>query len=158
MYTLQGKTRLTRHTHSTLSPRMVLDHTYCTRSTHSNLSRTRQQICTDPLPQRRRAPEIIHSSTAVWSTGPYPASLPQQSMRQWGKDKLLHVIRTFNTCSRGPTHRSLTNTAGATALKAPTFHIPLPDHPYQRSPLFTYGPRPVSSLTTIPLTKPEFWV
>jgi hypothetical protein len=38
MYTLQGETRLTRHTYSTLSPCMVPDHTYLTRSTHSDLS------------------------------------------------------------------------------------------------------------------------
>jgi hypothetical protein len=34
-----------------------------------------------------------------------------------------------------------------TALKLPTFHIPLPDLPNRRSPLSTYGPRPVSSLS-----------
>jgi hypothetical protein len=38
IYTLQGKTRATRHTLSTLSLRMVQDHIYLTRSTHSNPS------------------------------------------------------------------------------------------------------------------------
>jgi hypothetical protein len=33
-----GETRPTRHAHPTLSPRMVLDHTYLTRSMHSYLS------------------------------------------------------------------------------------------------------------------------
>jgi hypothetical protein len=78
MYTLQGKTRPTRHTLSTLSPCMVHDHMYLTRSTYSNLSYSRQQIWTDPLPLRRRAPDTIHSTTPIRSTGPYPASLPQQ--------------------------------------------------------------------------------
>jgi hypothetical protein len=88
-YTLQEKTRPIHHTHPTLSPHMVPDHTYLTWSTHSNLSRSRQYICIDPLPLRRRAPDTIHSSTTVWSIGLYSASLPKQPMRQWGKDKLL---------------------------------------------------------------------
>jgi hypothetical protein len=79
MYTLQGKTRSTRHTLSTLSPRMVYDHTYLTRSTYSNLPYSRQQIWIDPLHLRRRAPDTIHNTTTIRSTGPYPAFLPQQS-------------------------------------------------------------------------------
>jgi hypothetical protein len=77
-------------------------------------------------PPRRRAPDTIHSSMTVWSAGPYPASLPQQLMRHWGKrqpsvdNQLLglagpyhrHAIDTFNTCSRVPTPRSLTDTGG----------------------------------------------
>jgi hypothetical protein len=38
-----GETRPTCHTHPTLSPHMVPDHTYLTRSTCSNISRSRQQ-------------------------------------------------------------------------------------------------------------------
>jgi hypothetical protein len=38
-----GETRPTRHTHPTLSPLMVPDHTYCPRSIHSNLSCSHQQ-------------------------------------------------------------------------------------------------------------------
>jgi hypothetical protein len=44
MYTLQGKIRPTCHTLSTLSLRMVYDHTYLTWSTYSNLSYSHQQI------------------------------------------------------------------------------------------------------------------
>jgi hypothetical protein len=62
-----------------LSPCMVHDHKYLTRSTYSNLSYSRQQIWTDSLHPRRRAPDIIHSTPAIRSVGPYPASLPQQS-------------------------------------------------------------------------------
>jgi hypothetical protein len=79
MYTLQEKTQPTRHMLSTLSPCMVHDHTYLTRSAHSNLSYSHQQIWTDPLHLRRRAPDTIHSTTAIRFAGPYPASLPQQS-------------------------------------------------------------------------------
>jgi hypothetical protein len=34
---------------------------------HSNLSRSHQQIYTDPLPPRRRAPHTIRSLTTIWS-------------------------------------------------------------------------------------------
>jgi hypothetical protein len=81
MYTLQRKTWPTCHTHLTLSPCMVPDHTYLTRSTHSNISRSHQKICTYPLPPRRRAPNIIHSSTAVWSAGLYQLLYHNS---QWG--------------------------------------------------------------------------
>jgi hypothetical protein len=91
MYTLQGKTRPTRHMLPTPSPHIAIDHTYLTWSMHSNLLQSHQQICTDPLPSRRIAPDTIHSSTTIWSTGPYPAFLPQQPMRRWGKDKLLLI-------------------------------------------------------------------
>jgi hypothetical protein len=75
--TMQGKTRPTCHTLFTLSPHMVQDHTYLTWFTYSNLSYSRQQIWTYPLHPRRRAPDTIHNTTAIQSTGPYPASLPQ---------------------------------------------------------------------------------
>jgi hypothetical protein len=75
MYTRQEKIRPTRHTLPTLSLRMVIDHTCLTWSMHSSLSQSHQQICTDPLPLRRRAPDTIHSLTTVWSTGSYLASL-----------------------------------------------------------------------------------
>jgi hypothetical protein len=58
-----------------------------------------------------------------------------------------HAIDTFNNCSWGATHRSLTDTGGATTLEVPACHIPLPDLPNQLSPLSTEGPCPVSSLT-----------
>jgi hypothetical protein len=52
--------------------------------------------------------------------------LPRQPLKQWGQiqpfidDRLLglpgpylrHAISTFNTCSQGPTHRSLIDTGG----------------------------------------------
>jgi hypothetical protein len=42
-----------------------------------------------------------------------------------------HTISTFNTCSRGPTHRSLTDTGRGYNLRDVDFtHItPLPSHP-----------------------------
>jgi hypothetical protein len=60
------------------------------------------------------------------STGPYLVSHLSQPMKQWGQSqasidgRLLgllgwyhhHATGTFNTCSQGPTHRSLTDTGG----------------------------------------------
>jgi hypothetical protein len=71
MYTMQGKTRPTHSTISTLSLCMVYDHRYLTWSTHSNLPYDCQHIWTDPLHPRRRALDIIHSTPADWSIGPY---------------------------------------------------------------------------------------
>jgi hypothetical protein len=124
MYILQGKTQPTRHTLSTLSPRMVHDHMYLTWSTYSNLSYRHQQVWTDPLYPRRRALDTIHNTTVVRSVGPYPASLPQQPKSNGEKstpvDNWLlgltgsyhrHAIGTFNTCSRGPTKWFLIDTS-----------------------------------------------
>jgi hypothetical protein len=51
-----------------------------------------------------------------------------------------YAIGTFNTCSRGPTERSLIDTGGATTLEVLTFHVPLSDLPDQLSPLSPSGP------------------
>jgi hypothetical protein len=77
-----GEKRPICQTHPTLSPRVVPDHTYLTRSMHSNISCSHQQIWTDPLPSRRRAPDPTHSTTTDRSVGLYLASLPQLPMRQ----------------------------------------------------------------------------
>jgi hypothetical protein len=84
---------------------------------------------------RKRAPDIIHSTSADLSVGLYPVSLPRQPLKKWRQsqssvDGLLldlpdpyhwHAIATFNTCSRGPTHRSLTDTGrGYNLLRAPS--------------------------------------
>jgi hypothetical protein len=142
MCTLQGKTQPTRHMLPTLSLCMVHNHTYLTRSTYSNLSYSRQQIWIDPLHPRRRAPDTIHSTTAIRSTGPCPASLPQQPKSSGEKstpvdNRLLglpgpyhqHAIGTFNTCSWGPTERSLIDTGGGYNLGGAGF-------PHTHSPTF----------------------
>jgi hypothetical protein len=69
------------------------------------------------------------------STGLYLVSLPSQPFKQWGQsqpsaiDQLLglsgpyhgHATGTFNTCSRGPTHRSLNDTGGGYSLEGTSF-------------------------------------
>jgi hypothetical protein len=143
MYTLQGKTRPTHHTLFMLSLCMVHDHTYLTRSTYSNLSYSRQQIWTDPLHPRRRLPT---QSTARRLSDPRVRTqlLSHNSQRTVGKsqapvdNRLLglscpyhrHAIGTFNTCSRGPTERSLIDTGGGYKLGgAGLSHIHSPTFP-----------------------------
>jgi hypothetical protein len=123
MYTMQWKTRPTCHTLSTLSPRVTIDYTYLTWSTYSNILRSHQQQWIEPLFLRKRAPDTTHNTMADWSVGLYP---PEPAIKAVGVkppsiDGMLlsllgpyhqHVIGTFNTCSRGPTHWSLTNTGG----------------------------------------------
>jgi hypothetical protein len=47
-----------------------------------------------------------------------------------------YAIGTFNTCSWGPTHRSLNDTGGDTSLEVSAFHITTPDLPNRRSSAF----------------------
>jgi hypothetical protein len=80
-----GETQPTHHTHPTSNPHMVSDHTYLTWSTHSNISLSCQQIWTDPLLPRRKAPDPTHSILVDRSMGLYPASLLEQPKKQWGE-------------------------------------------------------------------------
>jgi hypothetical protein len=125
MYTLQGKTRPTRHTSSTLSPHMVQDHTYLTRSTHSNPSRDTNSVgqshCSweKGLSTQSIARWLIDlwvytqflSRASQWSSGESQTAVDSR-LRGLPGPYHRHAIGTFNTCSRGPTHRSLTNTDG----------------------------------------------
>jgi hypothetical protein len=140
-----GETRPTHHTHPMLIPRMIPNHTYLTWSTHSNLSRSHQQSWIGPLLPRKRAPDTIQSTPADWSTGSYPVFLQSQPMKQWGQNQLSvdgrllglsdpyhrHAIGTFNTCSRGPTYRSLIDTRGGYNLEGISFPntTPWPSQP-----------------------------
>jgi hypothetical protein len=123
---------------------MVPDHMNLTQSTHSNLSCSRQQSWAGSLLLRKRASDTIHNTLANWSTGLYTISLPRQPLKQWRQSEpsiegrllglpssyLWHAIGMFNTCSQGPTHRSLTNTSGGYNLGGADFpHLtPRPFH------------------------------
>jgi hypothetical protein len=99
---------------------------------------------------RKRAPDIILSTLVDRSTGLPPSFSPNTTIEAVIKAKhllmagyislvgsyLQHVIITFNTCSRGPIHRFLTDTGGATTLEVPTFHNTLLVLPSQRSSTF----------------------
>jgi hypothetical protein len=88
MYTLQGKTRLTRHV------RFPHQSTYAWRTLPTGGSCTWQpstshrQSWTESLLLRKRAPDTIPSTPADRSAGPYPVSLPSQLVKQWGKPNI----------------------------------------------------------------------
>jgi hypothetical protein len=58
-----------------------------------------------------------------------------------------HVIGTFNTCSRGPTHRSLTDIGGGYNLGGAGLPHTTPRPSQPAVSTFPYWPCPVSSLT-----------
>jgi hypothetical protein len=154
MYTLQGKTQPTRHTLSTLSPRMTHDHTYLTWFTYNNLSYSHQQIWTDPLHPSRMAPDTIHSTTAIRSAGPYPASLPQQpnstgekSSSCWQPTTRI-TVPTSPACDRyvqyflAGANQTVLNRHrwGLQPWRCRLATYPLPDLPNQLSPLSPSDP------------------
>jgi hypothetical protein len=85
MYTLQGKIRPTRHV------RFPHQSTYAQRTLPVGSAHTWQpfmshrQSWTESLLLRKRALDIISSTPADRSAGPYPVSLPSQPMKQWRK-------------------------------------------------------------------------
>jgi hypothetical protein len=94
---------------------------------------------------RKRAPNIILSTLVDRSTGLPPSFSPNTTIEAVIKAKhllmagyislvgsyLQHVIITFNTCSRGPIHRFLTDTGGGYNLGGADFpqHSPCPSQP-----------------------------
>jgi hypothetical protein len=113
---------------------MAFDHRYLTWSTYSNLSRSRQQHWTDALLMRKSAPDSTSQSGWVVNGTrlSFSPNIVIEAMRlsQASIDgKLLgllgpyhqHAIGTFNTCSRGPTHQSLTDTDGGYNLEGAGF-------------------------------------
>jgi hypothetical protein len=88
MYTLQGKTRPTRHV------RFPHQSTYtrCTLPVGGprawKPSTSRRQSWTESLLARKRVPDTIPSTPADRSTGPYPVSLPSQPIKQWRKPNI----------------------------------------------------------------------
>jgi hypothetical protein len=171
MYTMQGKTRPTRPMLFTLSPRMVHDHTYLMRSIYSNLSYSRQQIWTDPLHPRRRAPDTIHSTTAIWSMGRYPPSLPQQPKSSGEKSSSCWQPTTRLTgpispaCDRyvqyllaGPTKRSLIDIGGGYNLEGADLpHTHSPTIPTS-CPHFPLMAPPGLHFNQILANRPKCWV
>jgi hypothetical protein len=135
MYTLQGKTRPTRHMHPTLSPCMVSDHTYLTWSTHSNILWVIDRFKRIPLLPRKKGSQHNPQHTGRPINGSVPNFYPKPTNEVVGlsqayvDDKLLdllgsyhqHVIGTFNTCSRRSIHRSLIDTGGGYSLEGVSF-------------------------------------
>jgi hypothetical protein len=126
MYTLQGKTRPIWHV------RFPRQSTYARHTLPTGGPRTwqpftrRRQILTDPTAPEKKG--FRHN--AQHADGPIHGSIPSFSPELANEaggvsqapvgDQLLgipdsyhrHAISTFNSCSRGPTHWSLTDTSG----------------------------------------------
>jgi hypothetical protein len=150
MYTLQGKTRPTRHV------RFPHQSTYVWRMLPPGgpytwqPSMSHRQSWTESLLPRKGAPDTIPNTPADRSVGPYPVSLLSQPMKQWRKSNIHQLQATRFTglispaCDRyvqyllmGPTERSLIDTGGgynlggaslphAHSMTFPTSCLPFP--------------------------------
>jgi hypothetical protein len=126
MYILQEKTRPTWHTLPTLSPRMVQDHTYLTWSTYSNpFAKSSTELSSVTAPEKKDSwhnPQHvgwpIHGSIPSFSPESTNEAVGVKPSICWRRLLVLpdsyhrHAIGAFNTYSRGPTYRSLTDTGG----------------------------------------------
>jgi hypothetical protein len=154
MYTLQGKTRPTRHV------RFPHQSTYARRTLPAGGPRTWQpsmshrQSWTESLLPRKGAPDTIHNTSAGRSSGPYPVSLPSQTMKQCRKPNNHQQRATRFTGSISPAcdryvqylfmgaNRTVLNRhrQGLQPWRCRFATYPLPDLPNQLSPLSPSGP------------------
>jgi hypothetical protein len=142
MYTMQGKTRSTRHTLFTLDSRMVPDHT--SPMDHvGNLSLVPIRTKQTPTPgrslgdRRQMSPTVIlrhlipPPSRQPWSTGErFRPSGDRATSAYWAHNTSLRSIRSI-LARRGPTHQTLTDTGGGYSLEGAGFPhtTPLPSQP-----------------------------
>jgi hypothetical protein len=153
MYTLQGKTRPTRHV------RFPHQSTYARRTLPASTPRTwqpstsRRQSWTESLLLRKRAPDTIPSTPTDRSAGPYPVSLPSQPMKQWRKPNTHQQQATRFTRPISPVYdryvQYLLMGANRTVINRHRRELqpwrcrlatyPLPDLPNQLSSLFPSG-------------------
>jgi hypothetical protein len=129
------KTGSTCHMHPVLSLHMLLCHTYLAHSTYGNLLLSHPQHWAGPLLMRKSDPVPIHGTPAddLWVPTQFLFPLSHWSIGGKAKHPLVsyyigllgpylqHVISLFNTCSRRPTHRSLTDTDGGYHLEVAYF-------------------------------------
>jgi hypothetical protein len=142
MYTLEGKTRSTCHTLSTLDSHMVLDHTSpVVHVGYLSLVPTRMKHAPTPersLGDRRQTGPAVILGHLITPPSRQPWSRGREVSAKWCHSYInllgpyhQHVIGTFNTCSWGPTHRSLTDTGGGYSLQGVGFPhaTPRPSQP-----------------------------
>jgi hypothetical protein len=171
MYTLQGKTRPTRHV------RFPRQSTYAQRTLPTGGPRTWQpstshrQGWTESLLPRKRAPDTIPSTPADRSIGPYPVSLPSQPMKQWRKSNTHKQQATRFTghispaCDRyvryllmGATEGSLIDTGGGYNLEGANLsHTHSPTFPTSCLPFPLVAP-PGLQFNQFPAFKPSIEV
>jgi hypothetical protein len=128
MYTLQGKPDTHDTYTSRASPHMPLVRFLRGVPVRGNLLRSCQQHWTKLLLPRKRAPVPIHSTPADWSSRGKAKHLLSTSYIGLLGTYHQYVISTFNTCSWGPTHRSLTDIGRGYNLTGVGFlhHTPQP--------------------------------
>jgi hypothetical protein len=114
---------------------MVPNHTYLTWSTYLSRFTTHDKKGFWPNPQHddwlvRRSIPNFSLITANEAVGKRQVSVDNRLLGVPGP-YLWHVIGTFNTCSRGATYRSLTDTCGGYNLGGGDFphHTPRPSQP-----------------------------
>jgi hypothetical protein len=148
---------------------MVQDHTYLRWSTYSNLSHHRHQRWIEPLLPRKKGSrhnpqhDDCPINRSIPSFSPEPAieavgvSHPLLMTDYWAcwAHKHQHTISTFNTCLRGSTHRSLTDTGGGYSLEVVGFPYSTPRPP--QLTVFTFHLRapPGLQFNQILSTKPK---
>jgi hypothetical protein len=150
---------------------MVQDHTYLTRSTHSNPSRDTDNVGQSHCSREKGLPT---QSTARRLTDLRVCTQCLSWASQWSSEKrqisvdgkLLglpspyhrHAIGTFSTCLWGPTHRYLTDTGrsynlegvGLSHTHSPTFSTSCLHFPLSAPPSLQFN----QALST----KPKCWV
>jgi hypothetical protein len=168
MYTLQGKTRPTWHvrfprqsTYASYgrSPYVAtfresptdLDRSHCSRE-KGLLTQSTARRLTDPWVRTQ-----LLSWTSQWSRGVSQAPDDDQLLGLPGPYHR-HAIDTFNTCSWGPTERSLTDPGGGYKLGcAGLSHTHSLTFPTSCLPFSLVAP-PGLQLHQDPLLKPQCWV
>jgi hypothetical protein len=172
MYTLQGKTRPTRHI------RFPRQSTYARRMLPTGGPRMwqpfarRRQIWIDHIAPEKMGSRHNPQHVGWLIRGSKPIFFPEPANEAGGVsqapdgDQLLglpgpyhrHAIGTFNTCSQGPTHRSLTNIGEGYNLGGaglPRTHSPTIPTSYLPFPLVA---PPSLHFNQVSLIKPKCWV
>jgi hypothetical protein len=158
MYTIHGKPDTYDTYTFCTSPRMPLVCFLRAVPVHGNLLLVVNNVRQSHSSQEKGTPDYIPNTPTDRSTGRHPISPPSQPLKQWRKLSICwwigyidllspyhqHVINTFNTCSRGPTHQSLIDIDGGTTLEVLAFHITLSALPNRGCSAFPQWPRPVS--------------
>jgi hypothetical protein len=164
MYTLQGKTRYTPHV---CFPHLFM-HAQCKLPTGSPRTwqhfASHQQRWTDPTAPEKK--DSQHNPQLGWVIRRSITQFPSQH-RHWSSNESQisvdsrplglpgpyhrYAIGTFNTCSRGLTHQSLTNISRGYNLVGAGLPTPLPNLPNQRSYTFHLMAPPSPRLSIQPL-------
>jgi hypothetical protein len=154
------------HAQSAYGPRPYVSHVVNAKQLFARC----RQIWTDPTSPEKKS-SWYNPQHANWPIhGSMPSFSPKSTSEVVGLsqasivDKLLglldtyhqHAIGMFNTCSQGPTHRSLIDTGGGCSLEGADFSHTTP-WPFQPtvSPFHLWVP-PGFQFNQDPPTKPEF--